>query len=56
MPLIQLGITAEGGEGVCKAAILRGLNRLQKWTVNKLTKPNENRPKDLHLEQDSPLQ
>lgn len=51
MPLIKLGITAKGGEGVCKAAILRDLNRLEKWIDNKLTKPSENRPKDLHLEQ-----
>lgn len=41
---------------MCKAAILRGLSRLEKWTDNKLTKPNESRPKDLNLEQINPLQ
>lgn len=30
---------------MCKAAIMRDLNRLEKWTDNKLTKPNENRLK-----------
>lgn len=56
MPLIKLGITAKGGEGVCKAVVLRDLNRLEKWIDNKLTKPSENRPKGLHLEQTNPLQ
>lgn len=56
MPLIKLGITAKGGEDMCKAAILRDLDRLEKWTDNKSTKSNENRPKDLHLEETNPLQ
>lgn len=56
MPLMKLGITAKRGEGVCKAAILRDLNRLEKWTDNKHTKSDENRPKDLHLEETHPLQ
>lgn len=38
MLLIKLGITAKGGKGVCKGAILRDLNRLEKWTGNKLYK------------------
>lgn len=42
MPLIKLEIAAKVGEGVCKTAILRYLNWLEKWTDNKLTKPNEN--------------